>query len=50
MIPFVVSPQGRPSIIVTGYSEKIEMSESLSGAGIGMGFDVRDVRAALDQQ
>lgn len=49
MIPFHVSPQGRPSVIVTGYSEKMEMTESLRDV-VPLSFDSKEVKAALEQQ
>jgi hypothetical protein len=49
MIPFEVTPQGRPSIIVTGYSEKMEMTESVRERERET-YDQSAARAALEQQ
>ena len=46
MIPFHVTPQGRASVIVTGYSEKIDLTESLKSPNIS----IKKVLKALDQQ
>lgn len=41
MIPFHVNSQGRPSVIVTGYSEKMEMTEAISTKEYGLQWSNR---------
>ena len=49
MIPFYVTPQGRASIIVTGYSEKIDLTESLKSPK-SPNVNIVKVLEALDRQ
>ena len=46
MIPFHVTPQGSASVIVTGYSEKIDLTENLKDPYL----DIVKIREALDRQ
>jgi hypothetical protein len=41
MIPFHVNAQGKPSVIVTGYSEKMEMTEAISNKEFGLQWSNR---------
>ena len=51
MIPFHITPQGRASIIVTGFSEKMDVSEAVGTYGTeSYSTDSGRDRAVLEQQ